>query len=81
MIGRLLQKSIPAYQTPVRMKELVMDSAMAITNVHVPRLLLEHSVQVRMRIFEINYKIIQLCFFTGINFQHDPCTSRFIKET
>lgn len=42
-----------------------MDSVMVNTNAHVPRLLLEHSVQVRTRIFEI--KIIQLCFFRGIN--------------
>lgn len=65
VIVRSPQKSIPAYQTPVRMKEPVMDSAMVNTNAHVPRLLLEHSVQVRTSIFEI--KIIQLCFFRGIN--------------
>ena len=50
MIGHSQQKSIRAYQTPVRMKGFVMDSAVATTNVHVPSLLLEHSVQVRIQI-------------------------------
>ena len=64
------------------MKALVMDSAMASTNAHVPRLLLEHFVQVRIRIFETSYKIIQLCFIKGINFltEHDHAQARLYQR-
>jgi len=55
-----VRKSIRAYQTPVRMKELVMDSAMATTNVLVPRLLLAHSVQFQIPAYQAHAYTMEL---------------------
>jgi len=55
-----VKKSIPAYQTLVRMKEPVMDSVEANTNVHVPRLLLAHSVQFQIPAYQAHAATMEL---------------------
>lgn len=55
-----VRKSIPAYQTPVRMKALVLDSVMANTIAHVPRLLLEHFVQFQIPAYQAHAYTMEL---------------------